>query len=330
MSARIGLLYPGSAEQRARRDPADSRLAALFEALADAGLPAEPLIYDDDWADDMRAELRGLALLLVWQNPLDARGRPRTRLDALLREAAQMGVQVSAHPDAILKLGTKDVLLATRALPFGSDCRRIARLDDLRAELEPRLLAGPRVLKQWRGHSGIGVWRVALEEEQLRLRHAQRGSSEERTDWSGLAARMAPYFEAGGHLIDQPWQDGIRRGMTRVYCVADQVAGFGQQAINALHPEAAPPGPRLYHPADTPEFQAPRTRLEGEDWIGQLCRATALARPELPLLWDADFIPRADGNGWVLCEVNVSSVAPFPDAAVAPLVAAVRARLGPG
>jgi len=38
--------------------------------------------------------------------------------------------------------------------------------------------------------------------------------------------------------------------------------------------------------------------------------------------------PTLDGEeGYVLCEINVSSVAPFPPSAIEPLVAAVKARL---
>ena len=60
-----------------------------------------------------------------------------------------------------MKLGTKDVLVDTRAMGWGSDVHRLDTLDQLRAELGARLAAGSiRVLKQWRGHSGIGVWRV--------------------------------------------------------------------------------------------------------------------------------------------------------------------------
>ena len=60
------------------------------------------------------------------------------------------------HP----RLGTKDVLVETRELPFGSDSHRVDSLQQLAAELPARLQTGARVLKQHRGHSGIGVWRV--------------------------------------------------------------------------------------------------------------------------------------------------------------------------
>jgi hypothetical protein len=35
-----------------------------------------------------------------------------------------------------------------------------------------------------------------------------------------------------------------------------------------------------------------------------------------------------EAERYVLCEINVSSVAPFPPSAIAPLVQAVRSRLG--
>ena len=88
-----------------------------------------------------------------------------------------------------------------------------------------------------------------------------------------LLGRLKPYFEPanGGHMIDQAWQPRVVDGMVRAYLVGDRVAGFGHQAINALYPaqggEPAPaPGPRLYHPADLPQFQELRHRLETQ-WI---------------------------------------------------------------
>lgn len=337
---RLALLYPGDREARTRNNPAESRFAALFQAFADAGVAAEPAIYHDDFADEVAAQLRTVDGVLVWHNPVEA-GRRRDRLDALLREVAQSGTFVSTHPDAILRLGTKDVLLAVRDLPFGSDAVRVDSLAQLAAELPQRLARGARVLKQHRGHSGIGVWRVArvAGSPLLQVRHAQRGSEEEHMDMATLQQRLAPYFEpdAGGHMVDQAWQPRLVDGMVRAYLVQGRVAGFGHQAINALYPasggEAAPtPGPRLYHPADLPQFQSLKALLEGEGgWIEQLRLRVGVSREQLPLLWDCDFMfgepTPGQAQRYVLCEINVSSVSPFPPSAIAPLVAAVKARL---
>ncbi len=332
----VALLYPGDRAMRDRADPAESRFAALFKALEDAGVHADPAVYHDDFADEVAAQLRQVPLVLVWCNPIEG-GRRRDRLDALLRDLAASGTQVSAHPDAVLRLGTKDVLVETRDLPFGSDVHRVDSLDQLAAELPARLQRGARVLKQHRGHSGIGVWRVeALPGDGsaglLKVRHAQRGSEEELLGWPELLQRMAPYFEPaqGGHMVDQAWQPRLAEGMVRAYLVGDRVTGFGQQAINALHPTQQQPGPRLYHGPDLPEFQNLKQQLES-GWIEQLRECVGLPREQLPLLWDCDFMLGDPAPGptqtYVLCEVNVSSVSPFPPSSVGPLVDAVKTRL---
>lgn len=346
----VALLYPGDRAARDRADPGESRFADLFRAFAEAGVDAAPAIYHDDFADEVEAQLQHARLVLVWCNPIQD-GRRRDRLDAMLRRLASRGTSVSAHPDAILKLGTKDVLFDTRDLPFGSDVHRVDSLAQLGAELPQRLRRGARVLKQHRGHSGIGVWRVeaadpASPASTLRVRHAQRGSDEQAMTMATLLATLAPYFEQsnGGHMIDQAWQPRLNEGIVRAYMVGDRVAGFGVQAVNALYPAspdgAAPqPGPRLYHDADLPQAQGLRRKLE-TGWIDMLRACVDLSRHQLPLLWDCDFMlgesamagaAGVAGNAaeerYVLCEINVSSVAPYPPSAVAPLVAAAKARL---
>lgn len=332
---RIALLYPGDRETRDRADPAASRFAALFDAFAAAGVSAEPAVWHDDFAAEVAAQLRGVQAVLAWCNPIEG-GRRRDRLDGMLREVAQRGVLVSAHPDAVLRLGTKDVLFETRDLPFGSDVHRVDSAAQLAAELPRRLAAGPRVLKQHRGHSGIGVWRVeALAADRLLVRHAQRGSTAQTMTMADLLATVAPCFapEAGGHLIDQAWQPRLSEGMVRAYLVEDRVAGFGHQAVNALHPDEPLPGPRLYHGPDLAPFQSLRQRLES-GWVAQLRERVGLAAERLPLLWDCDFLlgeARAgEPERYVLCEINVSSVAPFPPSCIAPLVSAMVRRLRGG
>lgn len=330
----LALLYPGDRAARERHDPAESRFSALFDAFAADGIAAEPAVYHDDFADDVAQQLRRVDGVLVWCNPIES-GRRRDRLDAVLRAAADAGVYVSTHPDTILKLGTKDVLVDVRDLPFGSDAVRVDSLSQMAAELPRRLQAGARVLKQYRGQSGNGVWRVEASAGSplVKVRHAQRGAEEGLLSMTELLHLMAPYFEPenGDHMVDQAWQPRLVDGMVRAYLVQDRVAGFGHQAVNALYPaaggEPAPaPGPRLYHPADQPQFQALRHHLES-GWIDLLRDRVGMARDQLPMLWDCDFMFGEQPGSHVLCEINVSSVSPFPPSAVQPLVAAVKARL---
>jgi hypothetical protein len=231
-------------------------------------------------------------------------------------------------------MGTKDVLVDVRDLPFGTDSHRVESLAQLAAELPQRLAQGPRVLKQHRGHSGIGVWRIErLAVERVALRHAQRGSLSEEGSFARVLECLAPYFSDGGHMIDQAWQPRLQDGMVRAYLVRNRVVGFGYQAVNALYPatEGEPlpqPGPRLYSGPDGPRFQSLRRRLE-EEWVSLLRERLGVAPERLPLLWDADFLlggpPESHDAHYVLCEINVSSVSPYPENANAALVEAVQA-----
>jgi hypothetical protein len=334
-SSRVAILYPGDRSTRDRADPDASRFAALFAALGAAGVSAEPAIYHDDFVAEVEEQLARVDAVLVWHNPIEG-GRTRGVLDAMLRRVASRGILVSAHPDTILRMGTKDVLVHVRDLPFGSDSHRVASLQELETEVRSRLEHGVRVLKQYRGHSGIGVWRVEqLGPDLYSLRHAQRGSQPEQGPFTRVLACLAPYFEGGGHMIDQAFQPRLREGMVRAYLVQGRVAGFGHQAINALYPappsDVPPePGPRLYSgPADS-RFQPLRRLLEAE-WIELLRARLGLDAAELPILWDADFLlggaEGSDEPRYVLCEINVSSVSPYPESATTEIVSAVRALL---
>ena len=155
---------------------------------------------------------------------------------------------------------------------------------------------------------------------------------------SDFLRRCEPYFAGDGRMIDQAYQARLPEGMIRCYLVHDKVAGFGHQAINALYPapvgappDAAPlPGPRLYHPPSLPEFQALKRQLEGA-WVPAMQRVLDIDTSDLPVLWDCDFLlgPRSESGAdtYVLCEINVSSVSPFPDSAVGPLAKATLARV---
>ena len=355
-SGRVAILYPGDREAGRTATPENNRFADLFGAFSARGIPVEPVVYHDDFSREVHDRLLQVDGVLVWVNPIH-KGRDRTVLDAMLREVADAGVFVSAHPEIILKLGTKEVLYRTRELGWGSDTQLYLSREQMRRELPGRLASGKaRVLKQYRGNGGDGVWKVQLAadsppddeagnsiaapraETMVRVRHARRGSREETIPLAEFFGRCERYFSGAGRMIDQAYQERLPEGMIRCYLVHNTVAGFGHQAINALYPappglpaaEAPEPGPRLYHPPAMPEFQALRQKLEG-DWLPAMQQLLAIDTASLPILWDCDFLlgPKdAEGHDtYVLCEINVSSVAPYPESAIPRIVEATAARV---
>ncbi|MCS3760710.1 Cj0069 family protein [Bradyrhizobium centrosematis] len=328
----VAILSRGDAAARQDANPRNSRFVHLFEALAALGIEARPAIYDESFAEQVRHQLLAADGVLVWVNPIQD-GRNRADLDALLRDVAARGVWVSAHPDVILKMGTKEVLYRTRSMGWGCDTALYQTAAAMRAELPIRLATGPRVIKRNRGNGGQGVWKVERlpDSPMIKVLDATRDGSEQLT-LDDFVRRCAEYFE-NGSVVDQPFQPRLSEGVVRCYMAGDRCAGFGHHKVKALVDSPAArsgAGPRLYTSNADPRFQRLR-RLMEEEWTPQLTSLLDIARADLPMIWDADFMlgpVLPDGSDtYVLGEINVSSVHPYPDEAPAEIAKRVADRL---
>ena len=176
------------------------------------------------------------------------------------------------------------------------------------------------------GNGGNGARKVQLIEHTaaigpetiLSVRHAKRGSVEEKMALDEFLNMGEPYFDGQGRMIDQAYQPRLTEGMVRCYLVHDKIVGFGHQAVNALFPappgappsDAPQPGPRLYHPPTLPDSQLIK-RKEETVWVPAMQRLLDIRTEHLPILRDCDFIlgpKRLSGeDAYVLCEINVSN-----------------------
>ncbi len=229
---KIGILWRGRPDAPVPTG-AEGSLSRAFAEIEARGVQAVPVVFDETIVDRVREQLLGLDGVLVWVDPLD-RGRDRSVLDALLRDVARRGVWVSAHPDTILKMGTKDVLVRTREMAWGTETYLYASAEELAERLPALLRTGPRVLKQHRGNGGNGVWKVALLRDatpagaaRVQVLHALRGSRIEEMGFAELIERFRAYFANGGCMVDQPYQERLGEGMIRCYQAGNRVAGFG-------------------------------------------------------------------------------------------------------
>ena len=206
-SASVALLWRGDIEARRNATPVNNRWRLVFAALKEAGIHAEPAVYCEEAASDVRQQLLNADGVLVWVDPLSD-GRTRLELDAMLREVASSGVWVSAHPDVTQKMGVKEVLYTTRHLGWGTDTQLYRTYDSFHAEFPRRLHAGgPRVVKQNRGNGGQGVWKVqVMPGGSVSVLEARRGSEPRTVALDAFMSDCAAYFEQGGCIIDQPFQ----------------------------------------------------------------------------------------------------------------------------
>src|SRR5215813_10125233 len=207
---RVAIVFPADPERRQKTRLEDSRFARTAAALAEKGIAVEGASYVAGDVEGLREQLMRVDGVLVWINPI-VDGRDRTDLNKALADVAASGVFVSAHPDVIAKMGTKEVLFRTQTMGWGCDTRHYPTSVAMRWELPESLATGgSRVLKRVRGQSGDGVWKVELADRPgtgaasvdsphatVRVCHAKRGGVETTMSLATFMAQCEPYFSPG-------------------------------------------------------------------------------------------------------------------------------------
>ncbi|MFI4975081.1 MAG: Cj0069 family protein [Caulobacterales bacterium] len=337
---RIALVWRGEPETSPPRHP---RLEPIAEALAAAGLDVVQVAWSETFADQARATFLGCAAVLVWVDPL-TNGQTRTQLDAILREVAARGVWVSAHPDVIMKMGVKEVLFRTKSLGWGADTYCYEDVETFRREFPPRLAADRiRVIKQNRGNGSQGVWKVELvnpsepvgPDSLVDLVEARGDRAKPGFRLGDFMERSERYLDGAGRIIDQAFQPRVGDGLVRCYMCQDRVIGFSEQRpFSQVHGDPALPPfgmatEKAFSAPTAPRFQRLRRSME-DDWTPGLRRLLRIETRDLPVLWDADFLfgpktPEGDDT-YVLCEINISCVIPYPVEAASVIAHAAKER----
>jgi len=151
-SIKIAIVYPGDAESRHQSmtlKSSNGRFVPLFDEFTKLGVHAEPCIYHPSFVDDVYKQLLAVDAALVWVNPIEG-GHDRSVLDNMLRKVSDAGVYVSAHPDSIRTMGTKEILFKTRHMEWGlEDTVVYNTMEQMTDQLGKSLAEGQaRVLKR--------------------------------------------------------------------------------------------------------------------------------------------------------------------------------------
>ena len=320
---------PGSTKN-ALTEEKYQKLAAHF---IEKGFTVDSVLYHDSISDKLEKELLKYDAILVWVNPIEP-GSDRKTLDSLLMKLSEQGRFVSAHPDTILKIGTKEILYKVRETEFGGDTKLYDSFTDFKERfLPPNDVTGTRILKHYRGNGGSGVFKIDttnINDDQIAVTHAKNNDKEKLMTVDDFFSSFESYFNNNSMLIDQQWNQNIMNGMVRCYLCGSKVSGFGYQEINALYP-LKKPGQRFYFSEDCGLFQDLKNIMENS-WVSQLQQITGIENERLPVIWDADFFinkinTETTSEKYALCEINVSSVSPFPESAIPHIVTEVKNRI---
>lgn len=312
----------------------------LAISFQEKGFDVNSVIYNDTIAAKLAKELRRYDAILVWVNPIE-QGNDRKILDTLLTELSAHGCIVSAHPAIILKIGTKEILYATKEMEFGGDVNLFHSFEDFKERFLPTTgLRGTRILKQYRGNGGNGIFKIdmsAIKNNSIGITHAVSGDKERILSVEDFLEEIKSYFTHNSVLIDQEWNQNIINGMVRCYLSGDKVTGFGYQEVNALYPKIETdsksklPSKRYYFSEHCGLFQDLKAIMEN-NWVPRIQEKFSIEKEMLPVIWDADFFinkinTENTNEKYSLCEINVSCVSPFPESSIPYIVEEVITRI---
>jgi len=240
----------------------------------------------------------------------------------MLRELVNHGIEGLPHPDAMVAYGAKNALVKladTELVP--SDTFAYYDFETFKGTFRENLAKGTRVLKQNRGSTGEGIWKVKmLDERQITEGKADldakvlcteaKDNHQEERSLSDFIDYCAQYLGGrNGMIVDMPFMPRIVEGEIRVLMLR-------RNPVYVVHKKPAEAegafsatlfsGARYTYqkPDEWPELMA----MVDKNVDSMIDRLGGYA---IPLLWTADFMLDTGPDGkdrYVLGGINASCV----------------------
>lgn len=293
----------------------------MVEALQQRGQQAEVIFFENDKRDEIFAYVKQHAIAYVSRiNPGNL--AHEAEYFEMLRELCAEGIIGMPHPDAMIGYGAKDALVKLRHTSLvPEDTYAYYTIEQFKSSFPKSLANGERVLKQNRGSTGDGIWRVqlvdALEdgvtEMPLNAKIKCTEAKDNHVEYHELDAFMTfceqYIIGVNGMLVDMPFLPRIKEGEIRLFMLRNT-------PVNVVHKKPAEDADAfsatLFSGAQY-RYDCP-TQWDSlvQGFLSQLDEVTALLGGyDLPLIWTADFILDTDEQGqdtYILGEMNCSCV----------------------
>ncbi len=295
----------------------------MVNALKSKGWQAEVIFYSDEKKDDILPYvIKHFDGYVSRINPGNLSGGEECYFD-MLRNLSEAGLVGMPHPDVMLNYGAKDAL--TKLTETGlvpPDTYAYYSLKELKERFPQSLAKSERVLKQNRGSTGEGIWRVSVADsrsfssaESLPLdakikcteavdNHVEMRRLDEFMDFCGryLTGKK-------GMLVDMPFLPRISEGEIRILLVGETpIFVVHKKPVQSADAFSATLFSGAKYRYDKPEEWSALV----ENFLSNLPKITRkLGNYPLPLIWTADFMLDTDetgGDQYVLGEMNCSCV----------------------
>lgn len=295
----------------------------ILNAIKAKGWGCEVVYFRDEWKDVILDYAKDKFDAYISRiNPGNLPNGEKEYFNTL-KELTKAGLIGMSSPDAMLNFGAKDALVKladTSLVP--DDTYAYYDIKTFRDTFPKSLSFGERVLKQNRGSTGEGIWRVQIADEisynpgdsiplDTKLKCTEAVDNHVEYNTLGDFMTMCEKYIVGdnGMLVDMRFMPRIKEGEIRILMV-------GSRPIFVVHKK----------PADTEDAfsatlfsGAKYTYDKPEDWQNLMDMfnktlpiiSQKLGEQEVPLIWTADFMLDWDKDGndtYVLGEINCSCV----------------------
>jgi len=293
----------------------------MVNALRERGLDAEVIFFEMEKRDEIFNYVNENALAYVSRiNPGNLQNEGE--YFAMLRQLCDEGVVGMPHPDAMINYGSKDALVKLRSTTLvPEDTYAYYTIEQFTKQFPKTLATGERVLKQNRGSTGEGIWRVQLvdssESKDMQVPMTARIKCTEAKDNHveyydlGEFMKFCEQYIVGenGMLVDMKFLPRIKEGEIRLLMLRNKPVHVVHKKPNdAVDAFSATLFSGAHYRYESPELWQKLVH----HFLGQLPEMTALlGNYDLPLIWTADFILDTDNHGqdcYVLGEINCSCV----------------------
>jgi hypothetical protein len=295
----------------------------MINALRKKGWNGEVIKFRDEWKDSIFDHVIEHADAYVSRiNPGNLPNGEGIYFDTL-KKLSNAGIVGMPHPDAMSNFGAKDAL--TKITDTGlvpKDTYSYYTTAEFKKQFPKSLSMGERVLKQNRGSTGTGIWRVVVEDDRrfvkgealpldtkVKCTEAVDNHVEHHTLGSFMDFCEQYIVGENGMLVDMKFLPRIKEGEIRILMV-------GSDPVFVVHKKPAEGADAF----SATLFSGARYTYDSPDKWTDLVNFFLRNLPrvgdnlggfEPPLIWTADFILDNDDDGkdiYVVGEFNASCV----------------------
>lgn len=295
----------------------------MVNCIKDKGFNADVVYYSDSKVDEIASQFKEKYDAVISRiNPGNIPGGEENYFK-FLRSLSDAGLVIMPHPDVMINFGAKDALCKlndTGLVP--PDTMAYYDYEEFVKQFPVTLSIGERVLKQNRGSTGSGIWRVTIEDDRKFERNTAlpldtKIKCTEAVDNHVEHRKLGEFMEFckqyldgfGGQLVDMRFLPRIKEGEIRILFV-------GEKPIFIVHKKPAEGADAF----SATLFSGAKYTYESPDKWPHLIDLfkkhsdtiySRLQMERAPLIWTADFILDWTPEGkdaYVLGELNCSCV----------------------